>query len=93
VLPRKLHIELELDLPEDLLESFGSESKVSQKAREAFVMQLLRQEKLDQSRAAEILGVSRAQLFDLMVEHEVPVTKATREELKQGLANLEEALK
>lgn len=90
---KKLHIKLEWDLPEDLLRALGSESKLSQKAKEALVMQLLPQEKLDQSRAAEILVISRAELFDLMVEHETPITKATREELKQGLANLEEALK
>jgi DNA-binding NtrC family response regulator len=91
VAPRKLQIEL--DLPEDLLEFLGPESVASQKAKEALVMQLLRRGKLDQSRAAEILDISRAELFELMAEYQVSVTDATREELERGLANLGEALK
>lgn len=89
---RKLHLKLELDLPEELLEALGSESKISQRVREAFVIDLLHQGKLDQSRAAEVLGISRAELFDLMADHQVPVTDATREELKRSLADPEKAL-
>ena len=88
--PRRLQIEL--DLPEDLLEFLGPEGVASQKAKEALVMQLLRQGKLDQSRAAEVLEISRAELFELMAEYQVAVTDATREELKRGLADLERAL-
>ena len=65
-----------------------------QKAREAFVMELLRQGGISAGRAAELLGVDRWQLGDLMYAHRVsPFGESmTLEELEQEVTETVRAL-
>ena len=65
-----------------------------QKAREAFVMELLRQGDISAGRAAELLGVDRWQLGELMSAHRVsPFDESmTLEELEQEVTETVEAL-
>lgn len=87
-------LELELDLPEELFPSLGSsQQEVIQKVREVLVLYLLRQKEISQGKAAEILGISRSDLFDLMAEQDIPVLELSEEELKEGLVNLKGAIK
>ena len=55
------------------------------KAKEALVMALLREHYVSQGKAAEILAISRYELFDLMTKYQVPVLDLTAEELAAEL--------
>jgi len=48
-------------------------------------MELLREHRLSQGKAAELLGLDRHELFDLMAKYQIPVIDLTPEELKSEL--------
>ena len=75
---------LELELPDEVAATLGA-AEVVGKAREAFVMALLREHRVSQGKAAELLGVSRADFFPLMSRHQVPTVDLSPEELQQEL--------
>ena len=77
-------VHLELDLPEEIFPRLG-EAEVSEKAKEALIMELLREHYISQGKAAEILGVIRHELFDLMTRYRVLAIDLTSEELKEEL--------
>lgn len=89
---RKLAFELEL--PEELLASLGAtpQEKLN-KVKEALVLYLLRQKRISQGKAAELLKISRSDLFDLMAEQDIPTADLSPQELEEGLANLRGALR
>jgi len=68
------------------------DKEVLMKAREGAVMELLRKGKISQGKAAELLGINRHDIGDLMARYDIPVFAATSEELKEGLKNLKSAL-
>ena len=80
---KKLHFEL--ILPEELIDTFDSEAQASQEAKEAFVMELLRQGKISQGKAAEVLGLDRWDLMDMMAAYKVPALNITPDELDAEL--------
>ncbi|MGA1874776.1 MAG: UPF0175 family protein [bacterium] len=52
---------------------WGSPNKeVITKGKEGVIMALLRKGKLSQGKAAELLDISRHELFDLMAQYDVP---------------------
>jgi predicted HTH domain antitoxin len=58
--------------------------------KEGAVFELLRKKKISQGKAAELLGIARDELFDLMAKFEIPVIDMSEEELKKELTkNLE----
>lgn len=76
-----------VSLPEDLLVGFGlGESEVSERVREALVMDLLRLDRLSEGQAADILGLSRWELLDLMGRYRVSAIRIGPEELQRELA-------
>jgi predicted HTH domain antitoxin len=77
----------EVDLPEEVVEWFGwQDREVSDRMREALVMELLRQHVISQGKAAALLGVNRWDMFDLMSRYKVPAIDLTAEELREELA-------
>ncbi len=48
-------------------------------------MEFVREQRLSQGKAAELLGVSRYEMFDLMTKYHVPVIDLTSEELETEL--------
>ena len=84
---KRLHLDVEL--PDELFAQLREE-ELEKKVKEALVMELLREHRLSQGKAAEILGISRHDLFDLMTNHRVPVidldTKELSNELQKPLA-------
>ena len=60
-------------------------SDLASKAKEALVMELLREHRLSQGKAAELIGISRTDLFSLMSRYEVSVVDLTKEELRSEL--------
>lgn len=76
-----------VSLPEELLAGFGwLESEVSERVREALVMDLLRLDRLSEGQAAEILDLSRSELLDTMGRYQVPAIRMGPEELQRELA-------
>ena len=81
-MPKRLHVEFEL--PDEVAAQLH-EAEMAAKAKEALVMELLREHHISQGKAAEILGISRHDLFDLMTKYQVPVIDLTAEELDAEL--------
>jgi len=76
-----------VELPEELWELAGISPKgASAKLREMIVMDLLRRGRLSQAKAAELLGIDRWQLFELMATYDVPATILTPADLDQEQA-------
>jgi predicted HTH domain antitoxin len=75
---------LELELPDDVVSGLLDEDLTS-KAKEALVMELLREHRVSQGKAAAILSLSREDLFPLMTKYKVPVIDLTDEELGEEL--------
>jgi predicted HTH domain antitoxin len=75
-------VHLDVELPDEL---FAQLRKEETKVKEALVMELLREHRLSQGKAAEILGISRHDLFDLMTNHRVPIIDLDTEELRNEL--------
>jgi predicted HTH domain antitoxin len=81
-MPRQLHLTLEL--PDEVVKHLP-DKELAAKAKEALVMELLREHQVSQGKAAEILGISRYDLFDLMSKYLIPVVDLTAEELESEL--------
>lgn len=81
-MPRRLHLEFEL--PDEVAAQLREED-MAMKAKEALVMALLREHHVSQDKAAEILDISRHEIFDLMTKYQVPVIDLTEEELAAEL--------
>lgn len=77
----------EVVLPEEVVAGFGwTEGEVSARIREALVMELLRQHVISQGKAAELLQISRWDLYEIMGRYRVPAIDLTPEELQEELA-------
>ncbi|MDA2935101.1 UPF0175 family protein, partial [Acidobacteria bacterium AH-259-D05] len=74
----------ELELPEEVVAALQDED-VAAKVREALVMELLREHRISQGKAAEILEITRSELFTLMAKYQVPVVDLSPEELRSEL--------
>ena len=77
----------DVELPEDLLAAFGwREGEVSDRVREALVMQLLREDRLSEAKAATLLGLDRWQLLETMTRYRVPAIRLSPVELKREVS-------
>ncbi len=81
-MPRKLHLEFEL--PDEVLTQVRDE-EMALKAKEALIMELLREHHISQGTAAAILDIPRHDLFDLMAKYQVFVIDMTDDELDDEL--------
>ena len=77
-------VHLDVELPDELFAQLRKE-EIETKVKEALVMELLREHRLSQGKAAEILCISRHELFDLMTNHRVPVIDLATDELRSEL--------
>jgi predicted HTH domain antitoxin len=73
------------DVPGDVVQLLGSPTEAEARAKEALIMSLLREGSIGQSRAAELLGVSRWDVLDLMARHDVASDPATADEVDAEL--------
>lgn len=79
------HVSLEFELPDEAFEDLPDE-EMRTKAKEAFVMELLREHRLSQGKASELLEIDRQTLFDLMRRYRIPVIDLTPDELQDELS-------
>ena len=77
-------LSVELELPEEVVAALQDED-VAAMAREALVMELLREHRISQGKAAEILEITRSELFTLMAKYQVSVVDLSPEELRSEL--------
>jgi len=77
-------VNLELELPDELLGTWREQDLVV-KAKEALVMELLREHQISQGKAAYLLGMSRDCLFSLMAKYQIPFIDLTEAELDEEL--------
>lgn len=78
-------VRFDIELPEDLIDSL---EEMDKQAKEAFVLDLLRQKKISQGKAAELLNVDRWVLADIMKKHGILSLVIKPEELDEGLKKL-----
>jgi predicted DNA-binding protein (UPF0251 family) len=78
------HVDVRFELPDEVAPNLRDED-LAAKAKEALTMELLREHELSQGKAAEVLGIDRHALFELMTKYRVPVIDMTPEELAEEL--------
>jgi len=77
-------VNLQLELPDELLGTLR-EQDLAVKAKEALVMELLREHQISQGKAAHLLGMNRDDLFSLMAKYQIPFIDLTEAELDEEL--------
>ena len=82
---------LVLRLPEDLVASLGSDEVAAEKAKEALVFELVREGRLGQSRAGELLGITRSAVLALLTRYGIDQGPSTADELARDAANADRA--
>lgn len=82
-------VKVSVTLPEELLHiSRLSRQKASEALRRTFVLELVRQGKLPFGKAAELLGISKAEFLALCGAHRISLFQFTDEELREELKPL-----
>ncbi|HZS00760.1 MAG TPA: UPF0175 family protein [Chloroflexota bacterium] len=79
---------LSLEVPEELVRMLGSPEAAAAKAKEALVLQLLREAEISQGQAAALLGITRWDILDLMAQHDILSGPVTPEEVEEELATV-----
>jgi DNA-binding NtrC family response regulator len=77
-------INLELDLPDEVAAELSNED-LTAKVKESLVLELLREHRISQGKAAELLCIHRSDLFPLMTKYQISVVALTPEELRDEL--------
>jgi len=77
-------VDVTFELPDEMAPNLRDED-LAAKAKETFTMELLREHEISQGKAAELLGIDRHTLFDLMTKYRVPAIDMTPEELAEEL--------
>jgi hypothetical protein len=76
-----------IDAPEEVVALLGSPEQAAPRAREAPVLDPRREAEISQGKAAELLGITRYEMLELMARHENPSGPRTVEELDQDIEN------
>ena len=76
---------LTFELPEELVALLGSPEALAANAREALVLDLLREGRISQGQAARLLGVTRWVVLALMARSGVPSGRETAEEMRREI--------
>ena len=80
--------QITVDMPSDLVAALGSPEDAAARLRQLAVLDLLKQHKISQGKACELLQLHRTDLWQMMAEFDIPVVDMTPEELDQDLATL-----
>lgn len=78
-------ITITLEIPETILSSLDSREDIAERAWKALVLDLLRDAKISQGRAAELLGVTRYDILELMAEYRILSGPRTPEEARRDV--------
>lgn len=83
---------LTLELPEEIIALFGSHSATASKARELLVIDMVREGHISQGKAAELLGIDRAEMMDLAARYEISSGGESAEELLRQIEEIEASI-
>jgi predicted HTH domain antitoxin len=74
-----------VEVPEDAVRIFGdaNENRFAREMYETAVVKWFDEGRLSQGKAAELLGISRGELFDVLWQHKVSPIQITPEELAE----------
>ena len=76
-----------IEVPEEAVRIFGDENekRFGREMYETAVVKWFDEGRISQGKAAELLGISRAELFDVLWRHKVSPIQVTPEELEEEL--------
>ena len=74
-----------IEMPEELAALLGPAERLPDTVLETLVLDLLRDVRITQGEAAILLGVTRYDILDLMIQHRIPAGPATPDEVDQEL--------
>ena len=77
--------ELKIKVPDELVRLIGSDEMAEKEAKESFVLDLVRKQKISQGKGAELLGISLWDFQELLAEYDKPMVDLSPEELEEGL--------
>ncbi len=81
-----------IDVPDEMLESFDSLEQVQQTLYEDFVIEQRQQGNISLGRAAELLGITYTEFFDLLGKKGLSFINATPREIKESYKNFEKIM-
>jgi len=85
-------LKVEIELPQNLLAALGiPESELGRQAREWVLLELFQEGKISSGKAAEILGLSKAQFLVLLHQRNLPYLDADLKDLEREVAAAESA--
>ena len=80
-------LKVEIELPEKLLAALDvPESELGKQARKWVLLELFQEGKISSGKAAEFLGLSKAQFLDLLNERHLPYLDADPGDLEREIA-------
>jgi len=83
-------LRFEWELPDEAFGEGFAESTFVAMVKEEAILHLLKEGWISQGKAAELLGISRHDLFDLMAKYDIPVTELSRAEMEQEFKRADE---
>ena len=82
-----------IDLPADVIALLGETPEAAViKATRSVVLELLREGRISQGRAADVLGLTRHGIIDLMAEHDIPSGPRTLDEYEDEVDRADHVL-
>lgn len=78
---------IKIELPDALVAALDSLDGIEDRAWQALVLDLLRDARISQGRAAMLLGVTRHDILDLMASQYIPSGPFTPEEVDRDIQN------
>ena len=87
-------VELEITLPPEVAALLGeTDEQRGQRARQALLLHLLREGRITQSQAAELLGITIHDVIDLMARYDIPSGPRSIGELLHEVEAVERVLR
>ena len=74
-----------LEIPDTILSSLDASDDIAERAWKALVLDLLRDAKISQGRAADLLGVTRYDILNLMAEYRILSGPLTPEDARRDV--------
>ena len=81
-----------IDVPDEMLESFDSLEQVQKTLYEDFIIEQRQQGNISLGRAAELLGISYTDFFDLLGKKGLSFINATSQEFNKSYQNFEKIM-
>jgi predicted HTH domain antitoxin len=81
-----------INVPDEMLESFDSLEQVRETMYEDFIIEQRQRGNISLGRAAELLGISYTEFFDLLGKKGLSFINATPEELNESYQNFEKLM-